>query len=120
MCMEKRDQTIGSFVNLAAALALVEGDRELLGELVSVFLQECPAQLAAVREAVQRQDPQGLQRTAHLLKGSVATFGSNPALELVARLEARGCHDNMGDVAPDLAKLEQALDGLRDGLLQLR
>jgi len=44
------DRMIGSVVNLAGALAMLDGDRELLGELVSVFLQECPGQLASVRD----------------------------------------------------------------------
>jgi HPt (histidine-containing phosphotransfer) domain-containing protein len=59
----KRDQMIDSVVNLAAALALVDGDRELLGELVGVFLQEYPSQLASVRDAVERRD-QGVRRTS--------------------------------------------------------
>jgi len=115
----KRDQMIDSVVNLAAALALVDGDRELLGELVGVFLQEYPSQLASVRDAVERRDPQGVRRTAHLLKGSLSAFGGNPAFNIAAHLEALGMDEDMVGAAADLPRLERASEALRDGLLQL-
>jgi two-component system sensor histidine kinase/response regulator len=110
---------IDNIVNLAAALALVDGDRELLGELVGVFLQEYPRQLASVRDAVERRDPQGLRRTAHLLKGSLGAFGVNPAFHIAAHLETRGMEEDMAGAAADLTKLERASEALREGLLQL-
>jgi HPt (histidine-containing phosphotransfer) domain-containing protein len=113
------DQMIESVVNLAAALDLVDGDRELLGELVSVFLEEYPRQLASVRDAVERRDPQGVRRTAHLLKGSMGAFGSNPAYNIAAHLETRGMDEDMVGAAVDLPKLERAAEALRVGLLQL-
>ena len=114
-----RDLMIDSVVNLAAALALVDGDRELLGELVGVFLEEYPGQLASVRDAVERRDPQGLRRTAHLLKGSLSAFGGNPAFNIAAHLETLGMEEDMVGAAADLTKLERASEALRDGLLQL-
>ena len=114
-----RDQMIGSVVNLAAALALVDGDRELLGELVGVFLEEYPCQLASVRDAVERRDPQGVRRTAHLLKGSLSAFGGNLAFNIAAHLETLGMEEDMVGAAADLTKLERASEALRDGLLQL-
>jgi two-component system sensor histidine kinase/response regulator len=114
------DQMIDSVVNLAAALALVDGDRELLGELVGVFLQEYPRQMASVRDAVERRDPQCLRRTAHLLKGSLSAFGGNPAFDMAAHLEARGIDEDMAGAVVDLPKLERAAEALREGLLQLR
>ena len=110
---------IESVVNLAAALALVDGDRELFSELVGVFLREYPRQLASVRDAVERRDPQSLRRTAHLLKGSLSAFGGNPAFDIAAHLEARGMDEDMAGAAADLSKLERAGEALRDGLLQL-
>jgi HPt (histidine-containing phosphotransfer) domain-containing protein len=110
---------IESVVNLAAALALVDGDRELLGELVGVFLHEYPGQMASVRDAVERRDPRGLRRTAHLLKGSLSAFGGNPAFDMAAHLETRGMDGDMAGAAADLPKLERASEALRDSLLQL-
>jgi HPt (histidine-containing phosphotransfer) domain-containing protein len=109
---------IDSVVNLAAALDLVDGDRELLGEVVGVFLQEYPRQLASVRDAVERRDPQAVRRTAHLLKGSLSAFGGNPAFNIAAHLETLGMDEDMVGAAADLAKLERASEALRNGLLQ--
>jgi two-component system sensor histidine kinase/response regulator len=114
-----RDEMIDSVVNLAAALALVDGDRELLGELVGVFLQEYPSQLDSVRDAVARRDPQGVRRTAHLLKGSLSTFGGNSAFNLAAHLESQGINEDMAGAAAALPKLERASEALRQGLLHL-
>jgi len=113
-------QMTGSVINLAAALALLDGDRELFDELVSVFLQECPSQLASVRDAIERQDPNSVRRAAHLLKGSVGAFGANPAADIAARMEKRGLEQDLAGAAADLPKLERALECLQDGLCQFQ
>jgi HPt (histidine-containing phosphotransfer) domain-containing protein len=114
------DGGMDSMVNLAAALALLDGDRELLGELVGIFLQESPSQLASVRDAIERHDAPALRRTAHFLKGSVSTFGSSHALEVAARMESRGLDRDMAGASADLGALERAVDGLRESLLLFR
>ncbi len=102
-----------------AALARVEGDRELLREMAKLFLEDCPSRLAELRAALERQDGRALERSAHALKGSVSNFCARPAAEAALRLEALG---RAGDllqadaavraVEREIARLEPALANL--------
>ena len=59
-----------------AALERMDGDVELLKELVGLFLDECPQRMAEIREALTRRDATKLRQAAHTLKGSVGNFGA--------------------------------------------
>jgi two-component system sensor histidine kinase/response regulator len=72
------------------ALSRVEGDEGLLIDLVNLFREESPRMLAAVRDAVARKDSDTLERAAHSLKGSVATFAAPDAFDAALNLERLG------------------------------
>jgi HPt (histidine-containing phosphotransfer) domain-containing protein len=77
-------------IDLAEALARLDGDKNLLTELVQIFLGECPGLMARIRTAITEQDPPRLKSAAHALKGSVANFGAHGAVNAAARLETLG------------------------------
>jgi HPt (histidine-containing phosphotransfer) domain-containing protein len=85
-----------SVLDSAAALAGVEGDKQLLAEMTQLFLEEGPKLLAAVREAVARQDAKALEFAAHALKGSVGNFSAPRAFQAALKLEMMG---RQGDLA---------------------
>ena len=43
-------------IDVSEALERMDGDKELLGELVELFLEESPSMLAAIKGAVAQQD----------------------------------------------------------------
>jgi two-component system sensor histidine kinase/response regulator len=88
-----------------AILARVEGDRDLLQEIVALFLEETPRLLSEIRAAIARRDAAELAVAAHTLKGSVGNFGANRAYDEVLKLEAIG-------KGGDLAAAQQTYDGL--------
>jgi two-component system, sensor histidine kinase and response regulator len=69
------------------ALDRVEGDRELLAELVKLFEEETPKLLAEVRDAIAKGDAKTLERAAHTIKGSAGNFGAQPASQAALDLE---------------------------------
>ena len=69
------------------ALARVDGDQALLSDLAKLFCEECPRMVAAVREAVSSRDAKSLERAAHSLKGSIATFAAQGAHDAALQLE---------------------------------
>jgi HPt (histidine-containing phosphotransfer) domain-containing protein len=69
----------------AALRDRVEGDTELLQEIVELFLDDSPRQLAAVQAAAAAGDAQALMRVAHTLKGAASNFGA--AAVVTAALE---------------------------------
>jgi PAS domain S-box-containing protein len=106
-----------------ALLARVEGDHELLREIVGLFLDEAPELLRAIRAAVEKRDAVALERAAHTLKGSIGNFGDESAFRFALRLETLGRSGDLAAAPESLAKLEEevsrlaiALAALRDGL----
>ncbi len=87
--------------DFAAALARVEGDREILKEQMEFFLRDCPTILADMGCAASGQDGKNLERAAHRLKGLAAGFD---ALELVdsARQLEEAAHARNFSEAPSL------------------
>ncbi|HEY8536778.1 MAG TPA: ATP-binding protein [Vicinamibacterales bacterium] len=71
----------------AAALARVEGDRELLAEIAAIFLADRDAMLAEIRAALEAGDHERVWRGAHRLRGALLTLGAVPSIDAAARLE---------------------------------
>jgi HPt (histidine-containing phosphotransfer) domain-containing protein len=69
-------------------LQRMDGDRELLQEVTSLFLEDTPRQLAELRATLERSDGPALERAAHSLKGAVGNFGARAAYEAALELES--------------------------------
>jgi len=83
-------------VDLGVVLAGVDGDRDILAELISVFLEDCPGQLAKLTGTIERGDLEGAGERAHSLKGALGAVGAHAAHAGAARLESLA---RAGDVA---------------------
>jgi len=77
-------------VDLNAALEVVDGDIELLRDVVEMFLQEYPAQIETLREALAQQDAPGVESAAHRLKGILGNVGGIAARHPAHYLETMG------------------------------
>ncbi len=62
-------------------LARFEGDRMLLGNLISAFFNDYPKLVSAARNAAARQDDVEFQRVARVLKNLLALFSARAACE---------------------------------------
>ena len=100
----------------AALLDRVGGDMELLGELATLFSDDCPRLLDEIREAVRLADPETLARTAHTLKGSVGNFAAEDAFQAALRLEKIGRGGEMPLAQEALEGLEKEIQGVLDEL----
>lgn len=101
------------------ALARMGGDRELLKEIASLFLENYRDWLGELRHAAALGDAQMVERTAHGLKGSVANFGARNAVEASMKLENLGRSRDLAGATESLAALESALETLRGDLESL-
>ena len=77
-------------VDFSAALRWVDDDRELLTELIEIFLEDCPKRLQELDHAVKEGNASGIRQAAHSLKGMVAGFGANSAHGLADEMEGLG------------------------------
>ncbi len=102
------------------ALSHVEGDTELFGRVIGLFLEDAPTMLSALREAVDVRDPAALASTAHALKGAVSHFEARHAVETSKSLELIGLSGRMEEAEGPMAELERGIDQLRDALESVR
>lgn len=93
----------------SVALMRVGGDEELLQEMAQLFLEEYPAQIGAVRKAVEVRDAKAIERTAHSLKGSLGNFAASAAHQAALALEMKGRTSDLSQVEQALAELESSL-----------
>jgi HPt (histidine-containing phosphotransfer) domain-containing protein len=77
-------------VDLSTALRWVDGDHELLAELIEIFLEDCPRKLHELEQAVKEGNASGVRQSAHSLKGMVACFAARPAQGLADEMEGLG------------------------------
>jgi CheY-like chemotaxis protein len=100
------------------ALSRVGGDQALLRDLGMLFRGESAKLLATIRDAAERNDFDTLQRAAHSLKGSVATFAAEDAFDAAFKLErlARSEEwDGIGDAISTLgAEIERVMVALAE------
>src|SRR5262249_8162774 len=117
---ERAADTDGVVFDQHAALARVQGDNELLQDIVGLFFEEAPTLLLALREAMARGDCQALTRAAHSLKGTVSSFGAPAAREAALRLETMGRSGDLTYAAPACAELEREIASLAGALAVFR
>jgi PAS domain S-box-containing protein len=101
------------------ALARVEGDRELLAELVDIYRVETPRMLADLRRCLAAGDVGGVEKAAHALRGCVAILGGRAAAEAALAVERMGSEAVRSGDGGQLAELEIELDRLGAGLAGL-
>ena len=70
----------------SAIYSSLGGDPDL-GELVEMFVEEVPDRIATLNEAFSSKDLEGLQRTAHQMKGAGQSYGFDILTPLAAALE---------------------------------
>jgi signal transduction histidine kinase/PleD family two-component response regulator/HPt (histidine-containing phosphotransfer) domain-containing protein len=91
---------LGQFVDWNHAFETVGGDRRLLTELVSVFMDEQEKMVNDIQNAVTAGDAKELRLTAHSMKGALTHLGASQAAHAARQLETLG-HEKRLDEAPE-------------------
>jgi two-component system, sensor histidine kinase and response regulator len=89
-------------------LAMVGDDPGFVDELMDAYLADAPQQVAAVRDALDGGDAEGLVRPAHTLKSSSLSLGGVQVAEIARQIEERGRTGSIDGVSALLADLEAA------------
>lgn len=84
---------------------LGEDGPEMILELITIFLEEVPTQLAALQAGVARQDARSIRQAAHSLKSSSANLGAVGLSALCQELETMG---RQGILTGTVEKVAQA------------
>jgi PAS domain S-box-containing protein len=98
--------------DMAAALQRVEGDRDLLDEIMRIFMDECPRMIADLHQAFDAGDLSKVECSAHTLKGSASNLGATVVSESAAEMEAKSRAGDLPGAKAVRTRLEHELKSL--------
>jgi len=112
-----------NLIDMAKLDERMEGDRELIREVFSVFVEEVPTRRARFEKALDEMDMGTMTMLAHSLKGASGTLQAEPLRQASHALELASRENRTKDlaalVAPVLTLLEQtaaAMDEMKGTL----
>jgi two-component system sensor histidine kinase/response regulator len=97
-------------------LERVDGDRAFLAELLGLLRVDYPEQMAAMKEAIAREDCAALQKVAHGLKGALGNLSAARASSITAELEAMAKSGKMREAPARVSELEREMEQVMDQL----
>ena len=74
-----------------------EGGEDPLGELIDMYLRDCPLHIDSIEKAHQAEDPAALKLASHSLKGSSSNLGMLPLAKIASLIEEAA---KAGDLEP--------------------
>jgi len=100
-------------------LQRVDGDMELLEELVDLFLEDLPDRLQGLREALDQDDVPQVHELAHSIKGSVSCFAAAAAFEAASQLTDLARSGTRNGLKEAIDILEQEMTRLQPALQEI-
>ena len=117
--MAENPQKPDEQIDRVSLLERVEGDQELLTEMIHLFQEDAPNLLAAMRDAQQRGDMAVLERSAHSLKGAVSNFSAKAAAAAALQLEQDARNKDAESAKKSLVDVERSVKNLLPALAEL-
>jgi signal transduction histidine kinase/DNA-binding response OmpR family regulator len=101
------------------ALERLDGDEQLLHEIVQIFLEESSCQLADLKRAVSEANAELLEKTAHRLKGELSYLGM-PTVSLKAnKLEQMGRECDLDHAAEVFTEFETDVSAVAESMRRM-
>ena len=113
---ELRDEVL--VFNRESFLTRMMKDEGLAREIATTFLEELPALLGKLKEALDRKDLDAVWKQAHKLKGSAANVGGEALQDVASHIEKAGKAGDLTEVVNRIADLESHAERLGSALQQ--
>ena len=97
----------------------VDGDVELLKEIIDIYFAEAPGLLTQMCQAVEQGACDDLSRVAHRFKGMVGNLAAEGAFRVAIRLESAARENELDAAKSCLRELEGQLQLLESALSRL-
>ena len=110
---------MASAIDRAELLNRLGDDRELIAEVVDLFVADRATLLGDLRRALSANDPKATREAAHRLKGVLATLAASAAAASAQRLEELARKGDLGAVPSMLDGLEREVDAAQAELTRL-
>jgi CheY-like chemotaxis protein/HPt (histidine-containing phosphotransfer) domain-containing protein len=101
------------------AIERVNGDMELLKEIVELFIDTCPRLLSEVNTAISQGDNKTLEREAHTIKSVIGNFSKHDAYDAAFKLERMGASGELSKAEETYKELEEEIERLTPALKEL-
>jgi HPt (histidine-containing phosphotransfer) domain-containing protein len=112
-----RHQTAERFA-VKELLERVDGDEELLREVIAIYLEDTPTVLEALKEGLGQNLPDAVAKAAHTLKGASANIAANRLHGQAYQLERQARAGDLKSAAAIYEALEQEFEALKRHLNQ--
>jgi two-component system, sensor histidine kinase and response regulator len=100
-------------------LEIANGNLALLGRVRDAFVRQTPELLAAIREAIARNDAVAVARHTHTLKGSLSYFPASRSGEVARQIESAATSGDVARAASLLPDLESSVAALQAALMRV-
>jgi PAS domain S-box-containing protein len=98
--------------NFTKSLERLDGDEQLLRDVIGIFLEEIPKHMAGLRQAVTQGNAEALSKTAHSLKGELGYLGILELSQKARELEEMGRKSDLEHAAEVFAVFETEISGI--------
>ncbi len=107
-------------IDLEQAMSQLDDDRELLLEVIDVFMDTTPQLLQNLRSAASAADAHELKEAAHNLKGAASNICAEPVRKIAQSLEEMGGTGVLQNTESILADLEHQFEKLQEFTANLK
>jgi PAS domain S-box-containing protein len=97
-------------VDLALLHQRCRGDRAFEQEMLEAFVEDAPAYIEQIQQAIVAKAPERLSQSAHQLKGAAAMVAIQAIPELARHLEELGRHHTVEGATALLAQIQQVME----------
>ena len=107
-------------IDLPEVLERVQNDRDLLLELLDIFLSDCPSKIKAITEAVHARDFEKLKEVSHSMKGASGNISAKKIHAAFLAIEQKAKTNTLDGLDKILKDLDGHMNDLQSYSLQLK
>jgi len=112
--MSSETTTIESVLNLSEAMSNLDGDAELLEEILDIFLETAGDQLQSIQNCIETEDVKQVAVQAHGMKGGASNFCAKKFVGSALRLEIKAKDGNLDGAQELLDGMKAAFEDLKE------
>lgn len=91
-------------IDLSYLEDITGGDKEMMLEMLNLFIEDIPSQVEKIREAVEEKDMKTLRAESHKLKPTLQYVGLSEMYEVIKKLEVIGKSNEYSNEVDTLAQ----------------
>ncbi len=112
--MSTETTTIESILNLSEAMTNLDGDAELLEEILDIFIDTAEDQLQNIQNCIEAEDVKQVAVQAHGMKGGASNFCAKKFVRSALRLEIKAKDGNLDGAQELLEGMKAAFEDLKE------